>query len=160
LRFGAAFCFVIGFGWKEAGRRVAQNSETQGPGAKLSAPWEREELEMELTQRQMGVVERLVGAGFQPMAIPPYERALCMRKGECVAMLGPVPNGGLQLLVPVTFLIEGNLSVKLKRGESEVFVWKGKELEATEERLRRLDEFRKELVGILELSGAQSERGE
>jgi len=160
LRFGAAFCFVIGFGWKEAGRRAAQDGEKWAWRKARRYIGEGRELEMELTQRQMGVVERLVGAGFQPMAIPPYERALCMRKGECVAMLGPAPNGGLQLLVPVTFLIEGNLSVKLKRGESEVFVWKGKELEATKERLRELDEFRKELVGILELSGAQSERGE
>jgi hypothetical protein len=106
---------------------------------------------MELTQRQMGMLERLVGAGFQPMAIPPYERALILRKGGCVAMLGPVENGGLQLLVPVTFLIDGNLSVKVKRGKSEVFVWKGKELEATEERLRELEAFRAELGGILEM---------
>ncbi len=96
------------------------------------------------------MVERLVGAGFRPRAIPPYERALILGKGECVAMLGPVEGGGLQLLVPVTFLIDGNLSVKVKRGNGEVFVWKGKELEATGERLRELEEFRAELVGILE----------
>ncbi len=105
---------------------------------------------MELTEGQIKVVERLVGAGFRPMAIPPYERALILRKGECVALLGPVENDGLQLLVPVTFLIEGNLSVKVKRGKGEVFVWKGKELEATEERLRELEGFRAELEGILE----------
>jgi hypothetical protein len=110
---------------------------------------------MELTQRQMAVVERLVGAGFQPLAIPPYERAVCLRKGECVALLGPVANGGLQLLVPVTFLIEGNLSVKVKRGNGEVFVWKGKELEAKEERLRELEAFRAELAGILEGNARQ-----
>ncbi|HUL33794.1 MAG TPA: hypothetical protein VL128_07920 [Candidatus Eisenbacteria bacterium] len=109
---------------------------------------------MELTERQMEVVRRLVEAGFQPMAIPPYERALILRKGECVVLLGPVENGGLQLLVPVTFLIEGNLSVKIKREKGEVFVWKGKELEATEERLRELEEFRKELVGIVEMHEA------
>jgi hypothetical protein len=108
---------------------------------------------MELTERQIGVVERLVGAGFRPMAIPPYERALILGKGECVAMLGPVEGGRLQLVVPVTFLIDGNLSVKVKRGNGEVFVWKGKELEATGERLRELEEFREELVGILELVG-------
>jgi len=110
---------------------------------------------MELTQRQMGVVERLVGAGFQPMEIAPFQRGVGMRKGDCVALLGPAPNGGLQLMVPVTFLIEGNLSVKLKRGNSEVFVWKGKELEATPERLQELEAFRAELVEILELSGEQ-----
>ncbi len=110
---------------------------------------------MELTEGQMKIVERLVEAGFQPIAIPPYERALILGKGECVALLGPAANGGLGLLVPVTFLIEGNLSVKVKRGKSEVFVWKGKGLEATEERLRELERFRAELVGILEIGQKQ-----
>jgi len=103
----------------------------------------------ELTPAQMQIVERLVHAGFQPMAIPPYERALCMRKGECIALLGPAPNGGLQLLVPPTFLIDGNLSVKLKRGNREVFVWKQSELEATPDRLRQLETFRRELEAIV-----------
>lgn len=103
----------------------------------------------ELTPAQMQIVERLIHAGFQPMAIPPYERALCMRKGECIALLGPAPDSGLQLLVPPTFLIDGNLSVKLKRGNREVFVWKQSELEATAERLRELDAFRAELMKIL-----------
>ena len=105
---------------------------------------------MELTQRQTEIVERLVGAGFRPMAMAHYERALILRKGECVAMLGPVESGGLQLLVPVTLLIDGNLSVKVKRGNEEVFVWKGKEMEATGERMRELEGFREELVGILD----------
>jgi|GEM_PF-1547619 hypothetical protein len=111
---------------------------------------------MELTQKQMAVVERLVEAGFQPMEIAPFQRGVGIRKGECVALLGPVANGGLQLLVPVTFLIEGNLSVKVKRGKGEVFLWKGKELEATEERLRELEMFQGELAGILEVEGRQS----
>ena len=41
-------------------------------------------------------------------------------------MLGPVESGGLKLLVPVTFLIDGNLSVKVKRGKGEAFVWKAR----------------------------------
>jgi hypothetical protein len=110
---------------------------------------------MELTEGQMRVVERLVEAGFRPMAIPPYERALILRKGECVALLGAAENGGLRMLVPPTFLVDGNLSVKLKRGKGEVFVWKEKELEATEERLRELEAFRGELEGILEVGGQQ-----
>jgi hypothetical protein len=106
---------------------------------------------MELTERQMQVVERLFGAGFRPMAIPPYESALIMRKGECVALLGPVEDGGLKLLAPVTLLVDGNLSVRLKKGSGDVFVWKQKEVAATEERLKELEEFRMELVGILEM---------
>jgi len=95
------------------------------------------------------VVERLVGAGFRPMAIPPYESALILRKGECVAVLGPVENGGLKLLVPVTILVDGNLSVKLKKSSGDVFVWKKKEVAATEEKLKELEAFRVELVNIL-----------
>jgi hypothetical protein len=106
---------------------------------------------MELTEGQIRVVERLFGAGFRPIAIPPYESALIMRKGECVALLGPVENGGLKLLAPVTFLVEGNLSVRLKKSSGDVFVWKRKEVVATAEMLRELEEFRVELAGILEM---------
>ncbi len=104
---------------------------------------------MELTEEQMRVVERLFAAGFRPIAIPPYESALILRKGECVALLGPVENGGLKLLVPVTVLVDGNLSVRLKKSSGDVFVWKKKEVAATEEKLRELEEFRAELVEIL-----------
>lgn len=105
---------------------------------------------MELSERQMETVHRLVEAGFRPMALPPYQNTLILRKGECVGLLRPAANGGLQLAVPATFLIDGNLSAKIKKGKGEVFVWKGKELEATAERLRELEEFGKELTGILE----------
>ena len=110
---------------------------------------------MELSEMQMRVVERLFEAGFRPIAIPPYESALIMHKGECAAVLGQVENGGLKLLVPVTFLVDGNLSVKLKKSSGDVFVWKKKEVAATEERLKELEKFRAELVGILETGGQQ-----
>src|SRR6266850_1232569 len=111
---------------------------------------------MELTQGQMRVVERLFAAGFKPIAIPPYESALIMRRGECVALLGPVENGGLKLLAPVTFLVDGNLSVRLKKGSGDVFVWKKKEVAATEEMLRELEEFRMELMGIMKVEEKSS----
>ena len=105
---------------------------------------------VELSPRQMQVMERLFEAGFRPIAIPPYESALCMRKGNCVAALAPVPNAGLRLLAPASFLVDGNFSVKLKRGSREVFVWKKKEVEATPDRMHELDSFRNELQEILE----------
>jgi hypothetical protein len=105
---------------------------------------------MELTEGQMRVVERLFGAGFRPIAIPPYESVLIVRKGECVAVLGPVENGGLKLLVPVTILVDGNLSVKWKKSSGDVFVWKKREVATTAEMMKELEEFRVELVGILE----------
>ncbi len=79
---------------------------------------------VELSPQQMQVIERLFEAGYRPIAIPPYESALCMRKGSCAAILAPVPNGGIRLLAPPSFLVEGNLSVKLTRGSGEVFVWR------------------------------------
>ena len=105
---------------------------------------------LELTPQQMRVFERLFEAGFRPIAIPPYENALCVRRGECAAVLTPVPNGGLRMLAPATYIIDGNLSVKLKKGKSEVFVWKKREIEATPERLKELEAFRQELASILE----------
>lgn len=105
---------------------------------------------VELSPTQMQVVERLFEAGFRPIAIPPYESMLCMKKGNCVAVLAPVPNGGLKLLAPASYLVDGNFSVKLKRGSGEVFVWKKKEVEATPERVRELESFRTELQEILE----------
>lgn len=98
----------------------------------------------------MQVMERLFEAGFRPIAIPPYESALCMKKGNCVAALAPVPNAGLKLLAPASYMVDGNFSVKLKRGSGEVFVWKKKEVEATPERLRELESFKSELQEILE----------
>jgi hypothetical protein len=109
----------------------------------------------ELSPRQMQVMERLFDAGFRPIAIPPYENALCIKKGECATVLAPVPDGGLKLLAPPSFLVDGNFSVKLKQGAREVFVWKKKEVEATPEKLRELEAFRRELSEILKLPPSQ-----
>lgn len=105
---------------------------------------------MELTALQMETMERLFEVGFRPIAIPPYENAICVHRGEFVAMLGTVANGGLRLLAPPTVMVDGNVGVRLKKPGGDVFVWKGKEVTATEERLRELEKFREELEGILE----------
>jgi hypothetical protein len=105
---------------------------------------------LELSPRQIGMLERLVAAGFRPIAIPPYESALCMRKGECAVVLAPVPNAGLKVLAPASYLVDGNFGVRLKRGSGEVFVWKKSEIAATPERLEELAAFRRELIQILD----------
>jgi len=101
------------------------------------------------------VLERLFAAGFRPITVPPYENALCVHRGECAAVLAPVQDGGLRLLAPATFLVERNLSVRLKKPAGDVFVWKKKEIPATVERLRELEEFRVELMEILEMAWKQ-----
>jgi len=110
---------------------------------------------VEFTPQQMQTLERLFAAGFRPIAIPPYENALCVRRGECAAVLSPIPSGGLKLLAPPSYLVDGNLSVRLKRGAGEVFVWKKTELPATPERLQELELFRQELTDMLNLQQTQ-----
>ncbi|HLK02922.1 MAG TPA: hypothetical protein VKT53_00675 [Candidatus Acidoferrum sp.] len=104
---------------------------------------------MELTERQMQVMKRLFEAGFRPIAIPPYESALCLRRGECAAVLAPVENGGLKILAPASFLVDGKFGVRTKRGAREVFVFKQNEVDATPERLEELGEFRRTLDELL-----------
>ena len=104
----------------------------------------------ELSPRQMKIFERLFAAGFRPIAIPPYESALCVRRGECAALLSPVANAGLRLLASPTYIVDGNLSVKLKRGGGEVLVWKKLEIAASPDRLKELEAFRRDLTAILE----------
>src|SRR5467141_2708759 len=123
------------------------------PRAGGTRPWTRPPISLvmiELSPQQMEIIERLFEAGFRPIAIPPYESALCMKKGDCAARLAAVPNGGIKLLAPPSYLVEGNLSVKLKRGSGEVFVWKKKEVEATPEKLGELESFLRELAEILD----------
>src|SRR5438270_13680012 len=109
----------------------------------------------ELTPQQMKTLERLFGAGFRPIAIPPYENALCVRRGECAALLAPVANAGLRLLAAPTYIVDGNLGVKLTRGHGDVFVWKKKEIAATPERLNELAKFQQDLTSILEQTTPQ-----
>ena len=105
---------------------------------------------VELSPQQMQLIERLFAAGFRPIAIPPYESALCMKRGNCAALLAPVPNAGIKLLAPPSYLVDGNLSVKLKRGSGEVFIWKKTEVQATPEKLKELESFRRELTEVLD----------
>lgn len=97
----------------------------------------------------MQVMRRLFEAGFRPIAIPPYESALCLRRGECAVVLGRIDGGGLKILAPASFLVDGKFGVRVKRETKDVFVFKQSELEATPERLAELAEFQKTLNEIL-----------
>ncbi len=105
---------------------------------------------LELSARQTQILERLIREGFRLIAIPPYESALCVWRENCAALLAPAPEGGLRLLAPPSFLVDGNLSAQISRKGCEWFVWKKKELEATPERKAQLEEFRSRLTELLE----------
>jgi len=109
---------------------------------------------LELTPRQRKILEELFAAGFRPIAIAPYESALCVRRGNCAALLAPESKGGLQLLAAPSYLVDGNLSARVRRRGKDVFVWKQKEVEATPERSAELEQFRRDLLALLEQSSA------
>ena len=104
---------------------------------------------VDLSPQQMKILERLFVAGFRPIAIPPYESALCLRRGDCVGILSPVKDTGFQLMAPPSYLVDGKIGVKLKRASGAVFAWKGKEIAANAERLAELELFRSELTELL-----------
>ena len=45
---------------------------------------------LDLTPKQMQILEHLFIEGFRPIAIPPYENALCVHRGDC----GRARSGG------------------------------------------------------------------
>ena len=103
----------------------------------------------ELTPLQTAVLERLVERGFRLVAFPLYASAIGVRRDSCAALLVPVDGGGLRLLGEPCYLLDGNLSVQVLRAGSRQFVWKGKSLDATPERLAQLDQFSDDLQHAL-----------
>jgi hypothetical protein len=103
---------------------------------------------LELTDAQLAILERLRARGFQFVAFPLYEKKLGVRKGNCAALLDPA-DGRLRVFASPAYLVEGNLSVVVTRGQERYFVWKQKRILATPERFEELDRFGRELEDVL-----------
>ena len=99
---------------------------------------------LELTREQIAALERLAGAGYEIVAFPMYASAVGVRRGECAALLEPVA-GGMRVVGEACWLVEGNLSVRVRREGREWFVWKKKQVEATEKRVAEVERFEEEL---------------
>lgn len=104
---------------------------------------------LELSPKQIRILEKIAEHGFAIVAFPLYASAAGVRKGNCAALLTPVPNGRLQLLGDPCWLVNGNLSVRIRKNNNEWFVWKKQAVEATPQRLAEVAEFRRELEGLL-----------
>jgi hypothetical protein len=104
---------------------------------------------LELSPKQIGILENIAALGFAIVAFPLYASAVGVRKGNCAALLMPVPNGEMKLLGEPCWLVNGNLSVRVQRGGVELFVWKKQEVEATPERLAEVADFRSQLDDLL-----------
>ncbi len=104
---------------------------------------------LELSPKQIGILEKIAAHGFAIVAFPLYASAVGVRKGNCAALLTPVPNGRMRLLGDPCWLVNGNLSVRVQKNGVELFVWKKQEIEATAQRLSDVSEFRRELEVLL-----------
>jgi hypothetical protein len=104
---------------------------------------------LELTPEQVALLERLAAQGFQVVSYPLYAHTVGVRKGNCAALLGPAETGGLRVFGEPSFLVEGNLAVRVARAGRQWFVWKKKQVEATPERMGELEHFVKKLARAL-----------
>ena len=104
---------------------------------------------LELSPKQIRILENIAKRGFAIVAFPLYASAAGVRKGNCAALLTPIPNGGMRLLGDPCWLVDGNLSVRIRKNNVEWFVWKKQELEATPDRLAEVAEFRNDLEDLL-----------
>ncbi|SRR5579871_1268360 len=104
----------------------------------------------ELSPQQIAILERIASHGFNVVAFPLYANAVGLRKGNCAALLDPIPNGGFRLYGEPCFLLEGNLSVHITEKGKAWFVWKKQRIEATAERVAELQAFVSEMKLLLE----------
>jgi len=104
---------------------------------------------LELSPKQVAILERFAANGFTIVAFPMYSSAAGIKKGNYAALLTPGPNGNLVLLGEPHYLIEGNLAVRVRRDSKDWFVWKTMQIEATVQRAQELAQFRSELELLL-----------
>ena len=104
---------------------------------------------MEITPQQASILDRLRAHDFEIVAFPMYESYICVRKGNCAALLAPQGSGGFGLYGHPAFLVGGNFSAKVFKGNGNYFVSKQEKLEATPERNTELDKFSAELAQTL-----------
>jgi len=100
---------------------------------------------MELTSRQIKILEGLHVREFEIVAFPMYAEYIGVRKGNCAALLAPVDAGGFKLFGTPTYLVGGNLAVRLTHPDGDWFVRKQERVAATPERMSELEQFSADL---------------
>ena len=104
---------------------------------------------MDLTPRQISILERLHKRNFQIVAFPMYANYVGVRKGNCAALLAPIVGDQFKLHGQPAYLLGGNFSVRVTKDGADWFVWKKEKLEVTAARLDELSAFSMELADLL-----------
>lgn len=104
---------------------------------------------LDLSPQQIALLERIARSGFTIVAFPLYASSAGVRRGNCAALLAPVPQGGMRFFGEPCWMVGDNLSVRARRDSRDLFAWKKQEVEATAERLAALADFRRDLEKLL-----------
>lgn len=105
---------------------------------------------VDLTPRQLAILEQLAVRGFAVTSFPMYGNAIGICRGDWAALLVPAAHAGLALQGEPCYLLNGNLAVPVVRGGKKLYVWKKQAVEATPAREAELQTFREELMRVLE----------
>ena len=97
----------------------------------------------------MAILERFVANGFATVAFPLYASAIGVRRGAFAALLMPAGEAALKLMGEPCYVMGSNLAVRARRRGRDVFVWKGKWVEATPELLEGLQKFASDVAKLL-----------
>jgi hypothetical protein len=107
---------------------------------------------LDLSAAHLATLERLCDHGFQIVAFPMYPSHVGIRKDDCAALLARDGPASFRLFAEPTWLISGQLSVRILRDGREWFVWKKECMEASPDRLAELARFAAALRELLALS--------
>jgi hypothetical protein len=104
---------------------------------------------MDLTPAQLQTLARVREAGFSFVAFPMYANFVGVRRGDCACLLARTGNSAFRIFGEPSWLLAGNLTVRVARHGHPHFVWKKQSLEATTERLDELRAFTESLEALL-----------
>lgn len=93
-------------------------------------------------------LQRLYIAGFELETFDRFPKAIGVLRDSCIAFLVPGPDG-LQILGNVGWRMGESLGPLVERSGRKLFIHKKEKLEATPERVARLERFRADLKAIL-----------
>jgi hypothetical protein len=96
-------------------------------------------------------LQKIYLAGFELKTFDRFPKCVGVVRDNCIALLVPAPDG-LQMLGTPGWAIGEVMGVLTEVEGRKVFQAKGEMVEATPERLEKVQRFREELAGLLRAS--------
>jgi len=103
----------------------------------------------DLTPHQISLLDKIVTAGFKPLALERFARYIAVEKEGFIALLDPA-GGKLNVFGQIGYRIDEGIGMLVERAGKQVFLWHGKSVEATPALLAAYNKFRAELEALLE----------